>query len=100
MGYPQDRIIAITRDIAAKLVMGTPLAGMRITAGSRHGYFGISGRTFLAESTKPQMALKIVIKRLQTSAALIFALSSQDLLMELHHVAESIYIDGVPAASE
>ena len=100
MGYPQNEIIAITKDIAAKFVMGTPLAGMRVSADSRHGYFGITGKTLSSEITKPPMTLKIVIKRLRTSAALIFALSAQDLLMELHHMAKSIYIDGTPVASE
>jgi hypothetical protein len=100
MGYPQQEVIKITREIASKLIQDTPMAGFQLNPAGLNNYFGITGTTFLTETKNPPLTLKVVIKRLQTSAVIIFVLYSSDLLMELEHVAQLIYVDGVPVLSD
>jgi len=100
MGSPQQEVIKITRQIASKLLQDTPMAGFQLKPAGLNNYFGITGTTFLAETNNPPLTLKVVIKRLQTSAVIIFALYSNDLLMELEQVAQLIYVDGVPVLSD
>lgn len=99
-GYPQQDVLKITGDIASKLLADTPMAGFRILPAGVEGYFGITGSAYLAETKNPPLTLKVIIKRLPSSAALIFALYSRDLLMELERAAQLIYVDGIPVSSE
>ncbi|MBA4367678.1 MAG: hypothetical protein C0403_08575 [Desulfobacterium sp.] len=100
MGYPQQEVIKITREIASKLIQDTPMAGFQLKPAGVNNYFGITGTTFLAETKTPPLTLKVIIKRLQTSAVIIYTLYSSDLLMELENVAQLIYVDNVPVLSE
>ncbi len=100
MGYPQQEVIKITGEIASKLIQNTPMAGFQLKPAGVNNYFGITGTTFLAETKTPPLTLKVVIKRLQTSAVIIYVLYSSDLLMELENVAQLIYVDGVPVLSD
>lgn len=100
MDYPQQEVIKITRQIGSRLLQNTPMSGFQLKPAGVNNYFGITGTTFLAETNNPPLTLKVVVKRLQTSAVIIYTLYSSDLLMELENVAQLIYVDGVPVLSD
>jgi hypothetical protein len=100
IGYPQKKVIKITREIASSMLLATPMAGFHLLPAGVDNYFGITGATFLAETKNPPLTLKVVIKRLHQAAAIVFILYSNDQLLELENIAQLIYVDGVPISSK